>query len=117
MARAAVLNKALARRNLWTTFLREKGYLKDVQNIMRKAAVEYRAGHLPSDKYKIAIAKRKQRLKKASSYLKPEITAQLPKKFEPADVDAVIADLKREIEAINALVPPEEQVKLVSAKG
>jgi hypothetical protein len=71
---------------------------------MRESAAKYRAAHLPTEKYKTALSKRLARLEKAKTYLSDDILAQLPKKHEAADVQAVFKDLEHEINTIKTIL-------------
>jgi predicted TPR repeat methyltransferase len=103
------MNKAVAARSPWLNFLREKKYLEQVGNILRKAGEEYRQLHGVNPKTKTAAERRITKLQRAieavqDANINKRLGTEFGDRYNTAYVNAVVDRLNKEIASLKKLI-------------
>jgi hypothetical protein len=122
LVRAAVFNRAVAKRNDWITFLRSNDYFKKIRELLKDAAAKYRAQKPLTEKTQKSLDRQATRLKAELSILQnelqnKELAQEFGKKYPGLDygktIEEKIAQLQSEINRIQQSVPTGQLQVLV----
>ncbi|MCS7318179.1 MAG: hypothetical protein NZZ41_07755 [Candidatus Dojkabacteria bacterium] len=109
-AKAAVLNKRIAKSNPWIQHLKSLGVYDQIRNLLQKAAISYRQTHGITEGRKSSLKREIEKLESARDKVKSLSTAVMQKYSTPdrpltqTDIDAVLKDLDRQINTINQIL-------------
>jgi hypothetical protein len=108
-ARAAIMNRGIAARSPWLKFLKDKKYLDQVGDILRKAGAEYRALYGVNPKYKAVAEKRLTKIENAIKTVQDEeilgrLRSEFGDKYSEAYVKSALAALQRELDHLKAII-------------
>jgi hypothetical protein len=108
-ARAAIGNRAAAAKSPWLAYLREQGVFKDIGDLLRQKAEEYRLVHGVKPSSKKGAKRRITKLQRAIAALEDQgllkdVAADLGDVYNVDYVTTTINRLKDEINKLEALV-------------
>jgi hypothetical protein len=108
-ARAAIGNRAAAAKSPWLAYLREQGVFKDIGDLLRQKAEQYRALHGVKPSTRKGAKRRITKLQRAIAALEDQdllrdVAADLGDAYNVDYVTSTINRLKDEINKLEALV-------------
>jgi predicted ribosome quality control (RQC) complex YloA/Tae2 family protein len=112
--RAAVFNRALAKKNDWISFLRREKYFDQIRNLLKDAAAKYRSQKPLTEKEQKSLQRQLTKLQAELSILQNEaqnkrLAQEFAQKYPGLDYgktkEEKIAQLQREIDRIQQSMP------------
>jgi hypothetical protein len=125
LVRAAVFNRAIAKKNPWLTFLHENKYFEQIRNILKDAAAEYRKTNPINPKQKRNLERQSTRLQAELNILQNELQNRtLGKEFESDYpgldygqlIQGKINKLQNELNRVNSYLQALQSASVLVAK-
>jgi hypothetical protein len=114
LVRAAVFNRAIAKKNDWISFLRKEKYFEQIRNLLKNAAAKYRAQKPLTEKGKKSLEQQLTRLQAELNILQKEaqnkrLAQEFAQKYPGLDysktLEEKIDQIQREINRIQQSMP------------